>query len=382
MDAKQFFKNKSLCLIPWTGFMLDTDGGVRNCVLSQNSIGHINKNNIKDILTSDKNTYIKKQMLDNKMPSTCEGCYKLERNKNKLNIVSSRLYYLKELKKIDLNITDNEKNFNLHQVDLRWTNQCNQACVYCGPEFSSIWAKELKQTIKMDVKQKNKVKKYVFENIKQLKNVYLAGGEPLLMNENKEFLQLLLEQNKDVTVRVNTNLSSVGTSVYKLLTKFKNVHWTVSVESMDNEYNYIRYGGSWLVFLQNLKTIQKLNHKISFNMLHFILNYLSIFNCIDFLKEQGFTNNSFIVGPLTTPEHLNILNLPDEELNKVKEILKARIDKQPGFLLQDSYENLLKYLSTPFKKNIENFKTQSKIIDKRRSLNSKETFSELYKIIY
>ena len=92
----------------------------------------------------------------------------------------------------------------------------------------------------------------------------------MLINENREFLKLLLEKNPNVQLRVNTNLSSTGTGVFQLLCEFKNVHWTISVESIEEEYEYIRYHGSWNDFLRNLKYIQTLGHKINFNMLYFI----------------------------------------------------------------------------------------------------------------
>ena len=40
------------------------------------------------------------------------------------------------------------------------------------------------------------IKQYVFDNVKNLKNVYLAGGEPLLIKANQDFLDLLYKENK------------------------------------------------------------------------------------------------------------------------------------------------------------------------------------------
>jgi hypothetical protein len=83
-------------------------------------------------------------MLDDNKPSNCAGCYKLEEHKRKLDIISSRIYYLRELKEVSFSLYDNENNFNLHHIDVRWQNTCNHACVYCGPEWSSKWERELK----------------------------------------------------------------------------------------------------------------------------------------------------------------------------------------------------------------------------------------------
>jgi radical SAM protein with 4Fe4S-binding SPASM domain len=373
---------KNFCVLPWTGFELEPDGVVKNCIISKETIGNIHQNSIEDILQSKKNLEIKAQMLNKEFPNNCAGCYFQEKDRaTSFENISSRLYYAKELgPHINNNLLDNKNNFDLSHVDLRWTNHCNQACVYCGPEYSSKWATELGETIKSNKQAKDQVKKYVFKNIKKLKNIYLAGGEPMLMNDNKEFLTLLLEHNPDVHIRVNTNLSSTKTGVFQLLCKFKNVHWTVSVESMDKEYEYIRYHGSWKDFIKNLKHIQTLNHKISFNMLYFILNYKSIFDCIDYFKSIGFHNNSFILGPLIYPLFFDVRHLPKNIKKEVITMFENKIAEQPGFYLQNSLENCLKYLTEDgFNANIELTRQNIKKMDLRRKLDSEKVFPELYK---
>ena len=311
MDHKTFFTNKSICTLPWSGFELEPDGGVKNCVISKTHLGNINESSIYDILHGETNTNLKKSMLADGMPANCSGCHLQEKGRSDPNSISSRLYYNKELgTKIGMDFYDNVENFSLKHVDLRWTNACNQACVYCSPEFSSKWAQEMGVKIKSRIESRQEVKEFVFENVGSLENVYLAGGEPMLIKENLEFLQLLKEKNPNCNIRVNTNLSTTQTGIFELLCDFKNVHWTVSVETKEAEYEYIRHHGSWKDFVNNLDIIRKLDHKISFNMLHFILNYNSIFDCVDYLKGIGFNDNSFIIGPLYAPRHYNILNLP------------------------------------------------------------------------
>jgi radical SAM protein with 4Fe4S-binding SPASM domain len=380
MDAKKILTNKSFCVLPWTGFELEPNGNIKNCIISTSRLGSIKEQDIISILSGEENLKIKQQMLEDKKPKNCAGCYLQEQDRKNLSSISSRLYYTKELGSVvDNTLYDQIENFSLHHVDLRWTNHCNQACVYCSPEYSSKWAQELGRDIKSSVDSRKKVKDFVFKNIKKLKNVYLAGGEPLLMNENREFLQLLLEENPLVNIRVNTNLSSTKTGVFDLLCKFKNVHWTVSVETTEEEYEYVRYHGTWKDFLQNLKQIQKLDHKITFNMLYFILNYKSIFSTVNFFKEIGFHENSFIIGPLYTPEYLNILNLPKNILNELKNKFSSEILLSNHYL-QNSYENILKYISnTPWQNDISYFQEQIKILDARRNQSAQTVFPELFK---
>ena len=380
MDAKSFIKNKSICTLPWSGFLLETDGRVKNCILAKDKIGDTKTDNIKDIMQGKKNVALKEAMLKDKQPSNCEGCYMQEKGRNDLSSISSRLYYLKELgNKIDLKFYDNTKNFDLKHVDLRWTNSCNQACVYCDPKWSSKWAQEMGVKVKSTDEAKQQVKDYVFDNIENLENVYLAGGEPMLMKENKELLTLLKEKNPNCNIRVNTNLSKLGTGVFELLCNFKNVHWTVSVESIKEKYEYIRFHGSWKDFEDNLNIIKKLDHKISFNMLHFILNHKELYNCIDHLKAKGFNDNSFIIGPMFWPHHFNILNLPEKMLLGIIKKLKTELSMEPQGYLKNSYENLLSYYTTtPWKKNIKSFYYNIGKMDQRRNQNSREVFKDLF----
>jgi len=383
MKPKDYLTNKKFCPMPWTGLMYNVDGKVKNCIRSANEIGNIQDTDIKDILTGELNTQTQDNMLCGKPGVNCSPCYDLEKQDKTvdMSIISDRVFYLKELRDVSLDTYDTTGTHDLHTIDVRWSNLCNMACVYCSSEYSSKWASELGRKIDTPTEQQQQnFKDYIFSNAKQLKHVYMAGGEPLLMKENIELLELLKQVNPDVNLRINTNLSKVDTNVFDLICGFKNVHWTVSCETTHEEYEYIRYGGSWKDFEDNLVTIQKLDHRISFNMLHFLLNYTSIFACIDYFKQQGVHNNSFIIGPMLTPLYLNICNLPNNVLQFIKLELTKRINEHPGFLLENSYRNMLKYLDTPFEKNLSQSFKELQIMDKRRNLDSSKIFLDLYKV--
>jgi len=377
MDSKEYLTNRAFCPVPWTSIMYNFDGSVKNCIRSAGPIGNINNNSIEEILSNDN--IIKADMQAGQKFNRCNPCYDLEKDKNNFNIISDRVFYLKELRDVDHTLYDT-MNFDLHTVDIRWSNLCNFACVYCNPEFSSRWASESGVIMLTPADQQiKKFKQYIFERASQLKHVYLAGGEPLLMKENLEFLELLKQVNPNINLRINTNLSKVDTRIFDLICEFKNVHWIISVETIEAEYEYIRYGGVWQDFVDNLQLVKQFDHKISFNMLHLLLNYKSIFNCVDYLSAQGFHNNSFIIGALTGPAYLNIRHLPENMLNSVKKILSDRIADQPGYLLENSYQNMLKHLDQPFDKDLIGSFEKISIMDQRRNLDSRAIFKDLYK---
>jgi MoaA/NifB/PqqE/SkfB family radical SAM enzyme len=380
MTPKDILTNHNFCPMPWTGLMYNVDGKVKNCIRSAGAIGNLKKNSIQEILHGPVNTDTQQRMLANQPGQNCHTCYDLEGDKTGFDIISDRIFYIRELKHVPLD-TYQRNQHELHTIDVRWTNLCNFACVYCGPEFSSRWAEELQQTItKPDSVQFNDFKRYIFDHAASLKHVYLAGGEPLLMKENMELLDILQQVNPGVNLRVNTNLSKTDTRIFDRICEFDNVHWTISVETMADEFEYIRHGGSWTDFLDNLAIIKKLDHKISFNMLWFLLNYQSMFDCVDYLKILGFHNNSFIIGALLSPEYLNIRHLPDHMLQLARQELQNRIDQCPGYLLEDSYRNLLRYIDQPFEKNLAESFEKLKNMDQRRHLDSSKIFIELYKL--
>jgi len=71
--------------------------------------------------------------------------------------------------------------------------------------------------------------------------------------------------------------------------------------------------------------------------------------------------------------------LPQNVLNSVKKILIDRLDKQPGYLLENSYQNMLLHLDQPFDKNLAGAFEQLTEMDKRRKLDSRAIFKDLYK---
>jgi MoaA/NifB/PqqE/SkfB family radical SAM enzyme len=380
MTPKDLLTNSSFCPMPWTGLMYNVDGMVKNCIRSGWEIGNIKENSIQEILHGPSNLDTQQRMLDKQPGKHCYTCYNLEHKKPGLDIISDRIFYIRELKQVPLD-TYQINNHELHAIDVRWTNLCNFGCVYCIPEFSSRLATELGRKISQpNSEQLEQFKRYIFNHASTLKHVYLAGGEPLLIKENLELLELLQKVNPDVNLRVNTNLSKTNTKIFDRICEFTNVHWTVSVETVADEFEYIRYGGLWQDFLENLQVIKQLNHKITFNMLWFLLNYDSIFDCVDQLTDLGFHNNSFIIGALLEPEYLNIRHLPDHVLNLLKLKLQDKLQSRPGYLLEDSYKNMLHYIEQPFEKDLAEAFRQLNIMDQRRNLDSSKIFTELYKL--
>jgi radical SAM protein with 4Fe4S-binding SPASM domain len=387
MDAKTYLTKKSFCVLPWTGVYIQPNGDVRNCAVTPMAIGNINNTPLEQILTGEVNTTVKTEMLNDIMRPQCGQCHRLEsRQKNTFDQVSNRVWYLKKLKNTDKTVFDSPNNFKLKMLDLRWKNTCNFACVYCDAELSSRWATELKQPQRIESDALIKSLDYIYSNLDEVEHIYLAGGEPLLVRENLVLLEKMLVINPDVDLRLNTNLSVLDNDIYLLVKKFKNVRWTISIDNIGQEFEYLRYGGNWNKFIKNLGILTQDFGKesINFNSVWCALNSKSVFNCIDFLlTDMGFHENAIIVNPLEDPLWLDVNNLSDKWLEEIRNELITRIEQSnPQYCLNNSLTLMLNYISQPnFIKDISKTIDSLKTIDDRRNLNSKLIFPEVYQCL-
>ena len=162
--------------------------------------------------------------------------------------------------------------------------------------------------------------------------------------------------------------------------KFRNVHWTISVENLEQEYEYVRFHGNWATFINNLEQVRTYDHKIGFNMLFFILNYHSIFDTVAYFQKMGFHNQNFVIGPIEDPLPLNIRCLNKSLQQDVITQLKYEIQKSPGYLLQNSYENILKYMQQDYDQSLYSLSMTQKFLatlDERRNTSYQQTFPHL-----
>ena len=62
--------------------------------------------------------------------------------------------------------------------------------------------------------------------------------------------------------------------------------------------------------------------------------------------------------------------------------IQQRLNQKQGYLLDDSYRNVLHYINTPAVKNLQDSFEKIAELDQRRNLDSKKIFTDLYKEHY
>lgn len=385
MNPKEYFSHEALCPLPWVGIYINPDGMIKNCAISQESLGNLHSTPLEKIMLGTTNVLIKKDMLANIKHDRCGVCYRSEDNSQSYSKKSSNRSWYKKygIKNVSSTIYNDPSNFDLKVLDLRWRNTCNLACVYCGPDLSSKWASELNvQSYRIDETVLAQNKQYILDNLDNVNHVYLAGGEPLLIKENLELLNLLYEKNPDVEIRINTNLFQIDNEIFKKIILFKNVKWTVSVDAINHEFEYIRYPGQWDKFYSNLMHLKNQEFDINFNMVWFVLNSTSIFDCIDLLQQSGFHENTFMIQCLGDPQPLSIRNMPESYLEELRLVLKQKLDStDASYWLHKSVNSMYNFIDGSYP-NLSMASTFNFLnaLDQRRGLDSKSAFPMLYNI--
>lgn len=325
MDPKTKFnlfkKNKNFCSVPWTTFELYTNGDIKTCSYGKTILGNINEKSIEEILKDDKILQIKKDMLNDVSNNNCVKCQNRNIEEEKFEYLKGHYNHL--VKNEDIDYTDIE-NFDMRFIDLHWSNICNLRCVMCNPKQSSLIAKDLDVVVpKIHDNNIQSVINMVVKNQNKLKEIYLSGGEPFFIPHNLNLLDLL--DNKNVPLRINTNMNwGQNNKLYKLLKTFANVQLTVSADALGDKFEYIRNGGSWKTFIQNIEMIKKeTNFRLRLNTIFSVINAQDVDKLIQYFYNT-LKITDITINVLYNPKEIDSRNYPESKkvkiINKLKKL--------------------------------------------------------------
>jgi sulfatase maturation enzyme AslB (radical SAM superfamily) len=277
---------QNFCAAPWSGLSVDPDGSAKICCISSDKIKFTG---IGAFGSDSMIVGIKQSFINDQQHKNCNACWAREQNSSSTDIDSRRSIYQYDDFYNDLN---NPTAFKLEHLDLRWNNTCNLNCVYCSPTYSSKWAQLLNKQQSYRVNPEIKL-----QDIKNLKYLQLAGGEPMLIKENITLLENCLSVNPDLQIEVTTNLTAINNNrVYDLLKKFTNVRFVISFESIEKRFEYIRNGSVWTEFAHNLDTLAHDFGNIEFNMVYFPLSAAGIGNAIKLAQQYTQPEKIYVVA--------------------------------------------------------------------------------------
>ena len=127
-------------------------------------------------------------------------------------------------------------------------------------------------------------------NINIVDRIYFAGGEPLIIPEHLDILNLLLENKKtNVYLYYNSNCSNFtykGVFFPDIWKQFDRVEINASVDAEGATLEYMRYGSDWNKIYENLKELKKYpNIIVSFNIVVTFFNLNNVPILVDILED-------------------------------------------------------------------------------------------------
>jgi MoaA/NifB/PqqE/SkfB family radical SAM enzyme len=317
--------SKTFCLLPWIHFATRPNGDMRLCC-SANASG-AGENHTVGLVKNEKgqpanfgretpmsawnNEYMKDvrlTMLEGKIPASCSKCIAEESR----GVASKRIWetgsWMEDGIDIEELIKQTEDDGTVPEklvyLDLRLGHTCNLKCVMCSPHDSSKWvadhkkiyplfqAKELKEQMQWNRKEFNNFWhenpdfwKEMYAQIPNLKQVYFAGGEPLMIREHKWFLEEIIRQgySDKILIRYNTNGLLVDDEIIDLWKQFKKVKVGFSIDAVSDRNYYIRYPSDWATIEKNLHKLDNTPDNIQVSVATAI-QILNVKHLADFAK--------------------------------------------------------------------------------------------------
>jgi MoaA/NifB/PqqE/SkfB family radical SAM enzyme len=331
-------KNTAFCVLPFIEQFQNINGKKYFCCYSYTAIDHVN---------SASSQELRKKIWNGEKIDHCKNCYAQEEQ----NILSPRLLestrWLKdpEVKNYIDNWNDTT-DLQTFFYDLRFDNKCNLACISCNPENSSLWAREL-NIVTAEQQLDTNLDEWI-----NAKKIYLAGGEPLVIDKFIQLIQKVSELSVQPELVINTNLTNVTDQLKQILSKIKNLTLVISVDAHGKVNEYHRWPLKWSKFLQNLQSMKDLDCTIQFNT---VVDAVTVLNIHDLVMLEEFADQ-WNLTVLNSPEALLVNNLPDiykfdvkENFCKIKQskfykknpIFKTRVDNVIQLIMQKGDDFLL-----------------------------------------
>lgn len=430
--------SKTFCPLPWIHLATRPNGDVRVCctanasgagiidskeeglVKQEGVTMNLRDHTIEEVWNSQQMKYTRLQMLRGEIPESCKKCFVEESN----GIDSKRIWETKVWQeRLDLqSIVDQTKDdgslpVNIPYFDLRLGNLCQLKCIMCSPHDSSSWIKDWKvqypkyknielkkdQTWSLDFDYTWYKKGSFLESMKaqagSIKELYFAGGEPLLIPEHYNILEFMVNSGnaRHCILRYNSNGLEISERLLYLWNQFKQVKFNFSVDAYGDKNDYIRYPSKWKDIETNLHLIDKTGDNVVVNLACAVqaLNVLYIDELAGWKLNNGFKKINLapygagIIGLhlVYLPSYLNIRVLPTE----LKQMAADRITRfiktiNTEEFATNSYgrqrwEGIIKYMmEEDWSNKLPSLVEYLNVTDANRGTDFRKTFVELSRL--
>jgi sulfatase maturation enzyme AslB (radical SAM superfamily) len=332
-----------------------------------------------NFVTDPDFTKIRNDMLAGVPVDQCQNCYKIEESGGE----SFRQRDTNEwFNKLDISSPE-QAQVELIYYDIRNDNTCNLSCRICHPGASSQLEKEYKLLNWPVTVADRKTKLSEIIDYSTIQRLYVAGGEPTIMPEFKQFLEkAILHGRTNCELRIITNGTNLNKNILELLKQFNNIEFTVSIDGFDQVNRYIRWPSDWATLVKNIHELYKLTDRISFNTTVSIWNIYCLSDLVFFLESE-FGQPLIMLNEAVNPRpntDITPWNFPNHKL-AIADLEKLR--NSQSYAIDPSFVDRIEYFinrlqTTEFNpSNLAGFFKYNDALDHSRTIQLKEFLPEL-----
>lgn len=339
------------------------EGKVGACWRYPDRIGDYRTQSLEEIWNSEQTRELRRALLNNERPKGCRSCWDFEDSgvastRQTCNETYSQNYKIDFIDVLNKISDDYSMPYEPQSIEIRFDNTCNLRCRHCSPTYSSQWEvlafkdPEVKEFFtkhgagrleKKHISLPEKSFEQFKSAIPHLKEVLIAGGEPLQQKRHWEMIEAMAGYEHNITLSYNSNLVSLGIGYYNVLDywpKFKKIILRVSVDGDDKIFSYFRTNGDIGKVIENVQKLHELkNIEMSLTTTISIYNISRIVEIVKFVNAAGGLFHTSIVQ---YPKAINPKVLPVEIKEKITAewtAFKSTLDSDSSLWTHSQWSN-------------------------------------------
>ena len=334
---QQLLDSNNFCILPWTSLYVLSNNEVRPCCWWRGKLGDTKKQNLKEIWNGEQLRKLRQNMLADIPTSECKTCYTKEQVYKDDTVYRSSFNrkFIDEIPLIDSTKDDGSlDSFNIKLLNYKHNNLCNLQCRMCSSKYSSslhqvevaLGEATTDKALAFAGKHKLDIFEQFSEHVGSLRQVIFEGGEPLMIKETYDFVELLDKHKRhDIQLMYITNMTHTGLGKRKVLDLWRNFTDVIVYGSLDADHmrgNYLRPGTDWEKIVNFRKQMVAHRPDIFFSV-HSTLTLLNALHMPDFHKswvEQGLVEpQHWIVNTLIHPQYMRVATAPEYLKDQIRE---------------------------------------------------------------
>lgn len=440
------FNLESFCGELWSQIEINTLGDYKICCLANynkdygmardenGKVMNVMTHSIEEAINSATHKDHRLQLKENIQVKRCRNCYDAEHStkgqdgwgsehakkwgKSKRQRVNGQTTrdipeYVKWDQAEKYTLPDGTSTAKVVNLGLRLSNLCNQKCIMCSPEYSSLWYedwsklwgdvqvmppgtvwgdKDYRMTTDTKGREILNYSKWWDSDIwwerfdkiaPDLRHIYFSGGEPLIAPAMIEILNRLIANDfaKNITLRYDTNLTVINNKIIEKFKHFKKIDFCVSLDDIEERYNLIRFPGNYNNIVKNIKTIKE--NGLNIHYLSCCIGIASIYSIERIVEAAEELNVPAEFRFLEGPVWLDLRALPrpakEEIIEHYKSLMHHTANRTKWYKAIIKF--LEKYIDQENSKKYQEFITVMDKLDKIRGTNWRNVLPEVQDIL-